>query len=59
MILGGNIRVGLEDNLYLERGVLASNGQLVERAAEIVTRLGGRVLSPAEARAKLELEKRG
>ena len=35
MILGGNIRVGLEDNLYLERGVLASNGQLVERAAEM------------------------
>ncbi|MEM7405321.1 MAG: 3-keto-5-aminohexanoate cleavage protein [Pseudomonadota bacterium] len=58
MILGGNIRVGLEDNLYLDRGVLASNGQLVERAAEIVARLGGRVLSPAEARTKLGLEKR-
>ena len=36
MILGGNVRVGLEDNLYLEKGVLASNGQLVERAVQIV-----------------------
>ena len=58
MILGGNVRVGLEDNLYLEKGVLASNGQLVERAVEIVSRLGGRVLSPAEARQELDLKKR-
>ena len=58
MILGGNVRVGLEDNLYLEKGVLASNGQLVERAAEIVSRLGGRVLSPSEARQELDLKKR-
>ncbi|MBC8258898.1 MAG: 3-keto-5-aminohexanoate cleavage protein [SAR324 cluster bacterium] len=58
MILGGNVRVGLEDNLYLEKGVLASNGQLVERAIEIIYRLGGRVLSPAEARQKLGLKKR-
>ncbi len=57
MILGGNVRVGLEDNLYLERGVLASNGQLVERAVEIIERLGGRILSPAEARQKLGLSK--
>ncbi len=56
VLLGGNVRVGLEDNLYLDRGVLASNGQLVERAAEIVTRLGARVLSPAEAREKLGLK---
>ena len=58
MILGGNVRVGLEDNLYLEKGVLASNGQLVERAVEIIGRLGGRVLSPAETRQKLSLKKR-
>ena len=58
MILGGNVRVGLEDNLYLEKGVLASNGQLVERAGQIVERLGGRILNPAEARKKLGLDKR-
>jgi uncharacterized protein (DUF849 family) len=55
MLLGGHVRVGLEDNLYLERGVLASNPQLVERAASIVRLLGGRVLSPPEARARLGL----
>lgn len=58
VLLGGNVRVGLEDNLYLDKGLFASNGQLVERAAEIITRLGARILSPAEARAKLKLEKR-
>lgn len=56
VLLGGNVRVGLEDNLYLDRGVFASNGQLVERAAEIITRMGARVLSPAEARTKLGLK---
>ena len=56
VILGGNARVGLEDNLYLDRGVLASNGQLVERAVEIIERLGARVLSPQEARVKLGLK---
>ncbi len=56
VILGGNARVGLEDNLYLDRGVLATNGQLVERAVEIVERLGARVLSPQEARNKLGLK---
>jgi uncharacterized protein (DUF849 family) len=54
-IAGGNVRVGLEDNLFLDRGVFASNGQLVERAATIVTAMGARVLSPAEARQKLKL----
>jgi uncharacterized protein (DUF849 family) len=58
ILLGGNVRVGLEDNLYLDRGVLASNGQLVERAAEIVTRLGARVLTPAEGRARMNLTRR-
>lgn len=57
-ILGGNVRVGLEDNLYLEKGVFASNAQLVERAAEIVRLLGGRTLTPGEARQKLGLKPR-
>ena len=56
--LGGNVRVGLEDNIYLDRGVLATNAQLVTRAREIIERMGARVLSPAEARAKLGLHKR-
>jgi uncharacterized protein (DUF849 family) len=55
VLLGGNVRVGLEDNIYLDRGVLASNGMLVERAAEIIKRLGARVLGPDEARAKMGL----
>ena len=58
MILGGNVRVGLEDNLYLKRGVLASNGQLVERAVEIIERLGGSIISPQQTRDKLGLTKR-
>ncbi|MBA1243026.1 BKACE family enzyme [Pseudomonas japonica] len=59
VLLGGNVRVGLEDNLWLEKGVLATNGQLVERAAEILTRLGARVLTPAQGRAKMKLARRG
>ena len=56
LILGGNIRVGLEDNLYLSRGVFASNGQLVERARQIVDSIGGySVATPAETREILEL----
>lgn len=57
MLLGGHTRVGLEDNLYLEKGVFASNGQLVERAVTIVESLGGRVVRPEEARARLGLKK--
>ena len=53
--LGGNVRVGLEDNIYLERGVLATNAQLVTRAREIIERMGGRVVTPQEARNKLKL----
>ena len=55
VLLGGNVRVGLEDNIYLDRGVLASNGMLVERAVEIIERMGARVLGPSGARAKLGL----
>ena len=53
--MGGNVRVGLEDNIYLDRGVLATNGSLVARAVEIIERMGARVLSPGEARTKLKL----
>ena len=58
VLAGGNVRVGLEDNLMLERGVLATNAQLVERAVEIVERLGARVLGPQEVRDQLGLVKR-
>lgn len=53
--LGGNVRVGLEDNIWLDRGVPATNGQLVARAIEIIERMGGRALTPQEARNKLGL----
>jgi uncharacterized protein (DUF849 family) len=59
VLLGGHVRVGLEDNLYLERGVLASNGQLVERAVRIVEALGARVLGPTDARARFGLKAPG
>lgn len=54
-LLGGNVRVGLEDNLYLKRGVFATNGQLVERAVTVIDHLGMSVASPAEARQLLHL----
>ena len=54
-LLGGHVRVGLEDNLYLEKGVLASNAQLVDRARSILDLLGCHVLSEKEARVKLRL----
>ena len=53
--LGGNVRVGLEDNLYLSKGVLASNAQLVESAVGIIESLGSRVVGPEEAREQLGL----
>ena len=55
MLLGGNVRVGLEDNLYLSKGVPATNGELVERAIAIIGYLGGRAVSPDEARKRLGL----
>ncbi len=58
VLAGGNVRVGLEDNLWLEKGVLATNAQLVERAAGIVERMGARVIGPDAVRAKLKVEKR-
>ena len=58
VLAGGNVRVGLEDNLYLEKGVLATNAQLVERAVRIVTDMGAKVIGPEEVREKLKLNKR-
>jgi uncharacterized protein (DUF849 family) len=58
VLLGGHARVGLEDNLYLEKGVFASNGQLVEKAIRIIELLGSRAVTPAEARRKLGLKPR-
>jgi uncharacterized protein (DUF849 family) len=57
VLAGGNVRVGLEDNLYLDKGVLAENWQLVERAGTIISNLGARVITPAEVREKLALKK--
>ena len=59
VLLGGNVRVGLEDNLYLEKGVFATNGQLVERAHRIIEDLGEAVATPAEARQMLNLKDPG
>jgi 3-dehydrocarnitine:acetyl-CoA trimethylamine transferase len=58
-IAGGNIRVGLEDNLYIGRGRTASNADLVTRAVEILDRLGYSLKSPEEVRAQLKLTKHG
>ena len=54
-LVGGNVRVGLEDNLWLERGVKATNAQLVARAVTILDAMNVRVMSPAETREKLRL----
>jgi 3-dehydrocarnitine:acetyl-CoA trimethylamine transferase len=58
-LAGGNVRVGLEDNLYLARGVPATNDQLVERAVTILEAMNARVLGPDEVRQKLALVKHG
>jgi uncharacterized protein (DUF849 family) len=55
VFLGGHVRVGLEDNLWLDKGVPASNGQLVERARQIVELMGARVIGPDQARDRLSL----
>ena len=57
VILVGNVRVGLEDNLYLEKGVFASNAQLVEKAKRRISDLGSKILTPKETRKKLNLKK--
>jgi len=58
VLAGGNVRVGLEDNLFLDKGVLATNAQLVERAVGIVERMGARVIGPQAVRDRLGLTKR-
>jgi uncharacterized protein (DUF849 family) len=58
-LAGGNVRVGLEDNIYLSHGVLATNGQLVERAVTILEAMNARVLGPGEVREKLGLQRNG
>lgn len=57
-LAGGNVRVGLEDNLYLERGVLATNAQLVEKAASLLSNMGATLMGPREVRDQLGLSKR-
>ena len=58
ILAGGNVRVGLEDNLWLDKGVLAENYQLVERAGTIIENMGGKLMGPTEVREQLGLTKR-
>jgi uncharacterized protein (DUF849 family) len=58
VLAGGNVRVGLEDNLWLDKGVLATNEQLVDRAVTIIENMGARVIGPEAVRQKLGLTKR-
>ncbi|WP_372989219.1 3-keto-5-aminohexanoate cleavage protein [Sulfitobacter sp.] len=58
VLAGGHVRVGLEDNLWLDKGVLAENWQLVERAGSIIENMGARLMTPAQVREKLGLTKR-
>ena len=58
VLAGGHVRVGLEDNLWLDKGVLATNAQLVERAVGVIEGMGARIMTAAEVRTKLGLVKR-
>lgn len=58
ILAGGNIRVGLEDNIWLDKGVLASNGDLVKRAVTIAEAMGSNIMTPNEVRQKMQLTKR-
>ncbi len=58
VLVGGNVRVGLEDNLWLAKGQLATNAQLVERAVTIIENLGATVVGPDQVRERLSLTKR-
>ncbi len=58
LLAGGNVRVGLEDNIYLSKGVLATNAQLVERAAKILGLMNVNIQTPAEVRQRLKLKDR-
>ena len=58
VLAGGNVRVGLEDNIWLDKGVLATNADLVTRARTIVENMGATIMGPAEVRKQLGLTKR-
>lgn len=58
VLLGGHVRVGLEDNIWLEKGVYASNGTLVEKAVKMISLIGTGIATPDEARAILKLKPR-
>ncbi len=58
VLAGGNVRVGLEDNLYVGKGQLATNAQLVEKAVGVIEGMGAKIIGPAEVREKLKLTKR-
>jgi len=58
VLAGGNVRVGLEDNLYLSRGVFATNAQLVEKAVNVVENMGASIIGPDAVRERLQLTKR-
>ena len=58
ILAGGNVRVGLEDNLWLAKGQLATNEALVERAVTIIEAMGSSIMNPEETRKKLNLVKR-
>ena len=58
VLAGGNVRIGLEDNLYAGKGQLATNAQLVEKAVGVIEGMGARIIGPAEVREKLKLTKR-
>jgi uncharacterized protein (DUF849 family) len=58
VLAGGNVRVGLEDNLYIGKGALATNAQLVEKAVQVVEGMGARIIGPEDVRKKLNLTKR-
>ncbi len=58
VLAGGNVRVGLEDNIYLSKGVLATNGQLVDKAVKLLETMGVSLIGPGEVRKRLKLKKR-
>ena len=59
MLLGGHVRVGFEDNVYLSKGrLLKSNGEMVEKIARIAKELGREIAAPDEARELLGIPKK-
>ena len=58
VLAGGNVRVGLEDNLFVGKGQLATNAQLVEKAVQVIEGMGARIIGPEDGRKKLKLTKR-